>query len=81
MVHVVVVYDGTTGYIYVNGQLPFRHSVGLRANDASALTIGARSDDAFYFYGGEADVAIYTNALSATNIWPLPDWNQQRRFI
>ena len=67
--HVVVVYDGTTGYIYVNGQLAISGTPsGFVPNDASALTIGARSDDAFYFYGGEADVAIYTNALSATNI-------------
>jgi hypothetical protein len=67
--HVVVVYDGTQGYIYINGQLANSGTPsGFVANDAGALTIGARSDNSFYFIGGEADVAVYTNALSAATI-------------
>ncbi|PWU09492.1 MAG: hypothetical protein C5B50_27325 [Verrucomicrobia bacterium] len=67
--HVVAVYDGTTAYLYVNGQLAVSAAPsGFVANDAGALTIGARSDDSFFFNGGEDEVAIYTNALSAATV-------------
>ena len=85
--HVVVVYDGTTGYIYVDGQLGASGTpTGFVPNDAGPLTIGARSDDGFYFHGNEDEVAIYTNALSAatilahyqagTNASPSPTYKQ-----
>jgi len=69
----VVVYDGTTGYVYINGQFghfgaPSGTPTVFVPNDSGALTIGARSDHGFLFQGGEADVAIYTNALSAVTI-------------
>jgi hypothetical protein len=67
--HVVVVYDGANGYVYINGQLAVSGApTGFVPNDAGALTIGVRSDHGFFFQGGEADVAIYTNALSAATI-------------
>lgn len=67
--HVVAVFDGTAGYIYVNGQLSVSNLATGYVPDASgAFTIGARSDNSFFFLGGEADVAIYTNALSPATI-------------
>jgi len=71
--HVVVVYDGTTGYVYINGQFghfrrAVRHTDGFRAERLRRAHHRARSDHGFLFQGGEADVAIYTNALSAVTI-------------
>jgi hypothetical protein len=56
-------------FCYVNGQLANSGTPsGFVPNDAGALTIGVRSDNGFYFPGGEHEVAIYTNALSAETI-------------
>jgi Concanavalin A-like lectin/glucanases superfamily/Immunoglobulin I-set domain len=72
--HVVVVYDGTEGYIYVDGQLANSgtptsfNGLPFVPNDAGSLTIGGRSDAGFLFNGEEAEVAIYTNALTAGTI-------------
>ncbi|HSU53817.1 MAG TPA: LamG-like jellyroll fold domain-containing protein, partial [Candidatus Dormibacteraeota bacterium] len=85
--HVVAVYDGSQGYLYINGQLADSATpTGFVANDAGNLTIGARSDKGFGFQGAEDEVAIYTNALSAatilahymagTNTAPSPAYNQ-----
>ncbi len=66
--HVAAVYDGTTGFIYVNG-------VGISANPPDfvpnvdgPLTIGIRSDNAFAFNGDVDEVAVYTAALSPADI-------------
>jgi hypothetical protein len=69
-VHVAVAYDGTNGYLYVNGQLiQSGASPGYVANVDGNFGIGARNDLAFPFEGGIIDeVALYTNALSASVI-------------
>lgn len=72
--HVVAVYDGTNGSLYVDGSLvasaaPSLHNgVGFVPNVSGALTIGGRSDAGFLYQGAEDEVAIYTNALSAATI-------------
>jgi hypothetical protein len=67
--HVVAVYDGSQGYLYINGQLAANGTpTGFVPNDGGHLTIGMRSDRGFGFQGAEDEVAIYTNALSAATI-------------
>jgi hypothetical protein len=67
--HVVVVYDGTAGYLYVNGALANSNNpTGFVANDGANFTIGQRSDRIFQFQGVEDEIALYTNALSAATI-------------
>src|SRR5205814_10554500 len=67
--HVVVVYDGSQGYIYVNGQLANSGTpTGFVPNDGANFTIGARSDRRCQFQGADDAVAIYTDALSAATI-------------
>jgi hypothetical protein len=67
--HVVVVYDGSQGYIYINGQLANSAAPsGFVPNDAGNFSIAGRSDRGFLFLGEEDEVAFYTNALSASTI-------------
>jgi len=67
--HVVTVFDGTNGFVYINGILRTNKiAAGFVANTDSALTIGMRNDGNFPWGGAEDEVAIYTNVLSAAEI-------------
>lgn len=68
--HLVVVYDGTNAKIYVNG-VAATGTLGSPAfvpNTDGPLTIGARSDNGFYYNGAVDEVAVYTNALSQADV-------------
>jgi hypothetical protein len=67
--HVAVVWDGSKGYIYVNGVLANTSAAtNFVANPDSAFTIGSRSDSAFFWGGSVGDVAFYSRALTAQEI-------------
>ena len=68
---VVVVWDGTTKYIYVNGELD-NSAVPSESqkpcSGAGNLWIGARNINAYYFNGKIDELCIYNRALSPTEI-------------
>ena len=67
--HVAGVWDGSKGYLYVNGALQGTSpATNFVANPDRPLTIGSRSDSAFYWGGSVGDVAFYNRALSAQEI-------------
>jgi hypothetical protein len=68
--HLVAVFDGTNGSLYIDGALAAgpTAATGFVPDPDSPLTIGARSDGGFQFQGSIDEVAIYTNALSASDI-------------
>jgi hypothetical protein len=68
--HVVAVYDGMNGCLYVDGSLaagpaPVKE---FMPNQDGAFTIGTRNDNLMPFAGGVDEVAVYTNALPASVI-------------
>ena len=68
--HVVVKYDGTNGYMYVNGALVASGPAAGYANNTDAdFAVGTRNDYAFTQLGSVIDeVALYTNVLSGATI-------------
>lgn len=67
--HLVAVYDGTNGYVYVNGVLGAQGAAtGYYPNVDGNFSVGTRSDSAFHYNGAVDEVALYTNALTATEI-------------
>jgi hypothetical protein len=66
--HVAAVYDGSQGYIYVNGVGTSGTPSGFVPNTDGSFTIGTRSDYAFGFPGVIGEVALYTNALTAATV-------------
>jgi autotransporter-associated beta strand protein len=67
--HVAVVWDGSKGYIYVNGVLANTSAAtNFVANSDSPLTVGSRSDSAYYWSGSVGDVAVYDRALTPEEI-------------
>ena len=67
--HVVVAYDGTNGYLYVNGVLEASGaSPGFVASVDGNFSLGVRNDRAFNYSGWLDEVAVYTNALSAADV-------------
>jgi hypothetical protein len=68
--HVVAVWDGTVGRVYVNGVLGATSAATtFVANPDGPLTIGDRSDFGGYAWTGSADeVALYPSALDANTI-------------
>jgi len=67
--HVAVAWDGTNGYIYVNGALKSTSAAtNFVANPDSAFTIGSRSDSTFYWGGSVGDVAFYNRVLTPQEI-------------
>jgi autotransporter-associated beta strand protein len=67
--HVAAVWDGTNGYLYVNGVLKNTSApTNFVANPDSAFTIGSRSDSAFYWGGSVGDVAFYNRVLTPQEI-------------
>jgi len=67
--HLVGVYDGSTGYIYVNGIL--KNSTVLSGWGLSTFAIGARTNGTRFFFGSIDDVRIYSRALSASEVRQL----------
>jgi hypothetical protein len=67
--HLALVYDGSTVNLYVNG-VPTgpQSTTGYAPNIGGPLSIGARADGNFWFAGYADEVALYTNALSGTDI-------------
>jgi Concanavalin A-like lectin/glucanases superfamily/Immunoglobulin I-set domain len=68
--HIVAVFDGTNGSLYIDGALAAgpTAATGFVPDPDSPLTIGGRSDGAFLYNGSIDEVAIYTNAISASDI-------------
>ena len=67
--HVVVVWDGTKGHLYVNGELKATSTDTTYVPSPSApFSIGARADGAFWWAGKTGDVAFYNRALTAEEI-------------
>ena len=67
--HVAGVWDGTRGYLYVDGVLTQTSpETNFVANPDSAFTIGSRSDNNFRWGGTVSDVAFYNRALTALEI-------------
>ena len=67
--YVAGVWDGSIGYLYVNGVLQGTSpATNFVANPDGSFTIGSRSDSAFYWGGSVGDVAFYRRALSAMEI-------------
>lgn len=68
--HIVAVCDASTnGELYIDGVLAASGaSTGYVPDPDGDLAIGARSDAGFVYNGGIDEVAIYTTALSASDI-------------
>jgi hypothetical protein len=71
-VHLVCTYDGAVASFYVNGSLVSSAALAYVPNSLYPMSIGAGANDTTagnYFFPGRIDeVAIYTNALSATQV-------------
>ena len=64
--HVVVVFDGTTARLYINGaQVASGNPSSYVPGSAGGMSVGVRSDNAYPWNGVADEVAFYTNALSA----------------
>ncbi len=67
--HVVVVWDGAVGTMYVNGvQATNSAATTFVANPDGAFTIGTRSDGTFVWAGDADEAALYNTALSPAQI-------------
>jgi hypothetical protein len=66
--HLAIVYDGTNGFLYVNGAVVASGPAPYTPNTVGQLTIGARSYEGSFFPGSIDEVALYTNALTAADI-------------
>ncbi|HTG45721.1 MAG TPA: LamG domain-containing protein, partial [Verrucomicrobiae bacterium] len=67
--HVVAVWDGSVGQIYVNGALAATSpTTTYFPNTVTPFTIGMRSDAAFVWAGDADEVAYYTAALTPVQI-------------
>ena len=66
--HVAAVFNGTNGWLYVDGSLVAGPTVAtdFTPNQEGAFTIGTRSDNSFAFNGAVDEVALYTNALASS---------------
>ncbi len=68
--HIVAVHNGTHGCLYVDGSLAAGPTAAndYTPNQEDAFSIGSRSDNVFPFNGSVDEVALYTNALTASLI-------------
>jgi hypothetical protein len=67
--HVVAVFNGTNGFVYVNGVLRTNAvAAGFVPDTDGSLTVGLRNDGNFPWGGTADEVAIYTNVLSAADV-------------
>src|ERR1041385_2818165 len=65
--HVLVSYNGSSASIYTNGVLAGSGTPSaFVANIDGPFSIGTRSDNAFFWNGTADEVALYTNAVSAS---------------
>ncbi|MDZ4227749.1 MAG: LamG domain-containing protein [Candidatus Levybacteria bacterium] len=70
--HVVAVYDGTSGYIYLNGALDKQTDDAFTVNNSTAtLQFGLLSTTTDPFDGQMDDVRFYNRALSSTEVTAL----------
>lgn len=65
--HFVLTYDGATAVAYFNGLEMERKIVALNTNDGRSLEIGRWASD-YYFQGQIDNVAVYTHALTASEV-------------
>jgi concanavalin A-like lectin/glucanase superfamily protein/uncharacterized protein DUF2341/fibrinogen beta/gamma subunit family protein len=65
--HIVVVQNGTTATMYIDGQEKDSETVSAIGSSAGSINIG-RYDSSYYFSGKIDDVQIYNYALSADQI-------------
>ena len=86
--HVAVTFDGTTATVYVNGVASTNDvPTGYVPGTAGPLTVGVRSDNAFFWQGAADEVALYPAALSparilahyqaGTNVAPATPYNTE----
>jgi len=67
--HLVLTYDGTTATLYKNGVVASSVVTNVYVpNQSGQFSVGCRSDNAWYWPGQVAEVAIYNGALSATDV-------------
>ncbi|MGA2866866.1 MAG: LamG-like jellyroll fold domain-containing protein [Verrucomicrobiota bacterium] len=67
--HVAVAYDGTNGYLYVNGvQVSSGVAPGYVGSVDGNFSLGLRNDLAYAYNGMIDEVAVYTNALDPSVI-------------
>jgi hypothetical protein len=68
--HVAAVYNGTNGWLYVDGSLAAGPAAvnDFTPNQSGVFTIGTRSDNSFPFNGSADEVVLYTNALPSSVI-------------
>jgi hypothetical protein len=68
--HVVAVWDGSAASLYVDGSLVAGPTVatGFKASDAAILSLGSYDNGDNPFNGTLDEVAIYTNALTASQV-------------
>lgn len=67
--HVVMSYDGSKGYVYINGELRYSANISSTPNFAHSVVIGkAFESNDRYWDGNISDVRIYATALSAEDI-------------
>lgn len=70
--HVVVVRDGSTYKMYINGEAETQSGAAdYWSHSASTITIGGREENAAMWNGNISDFRIYTTALSADDIKEL----------
>ena len=70
--HVVVVRDGSTYKMYINGEAETQSGAADYWNhSASTITVGGREENAAMWNGNISDFRIYTTALSADDIKEL----------
>jgi hypothetical protein len=65
--HVAIVFDGSNGRLYINGQLDSNFPVSLSSDSITAIKIGSSWWDE-YFWGIIDEVAIWDRTLSASEI-------------
>ena len=67
--HLVGVWDGTQGYLYVNGSLAITSApTTFVANAGGPFTIGCRSSISDFFFGDVDEAVFYNRVLSASEI-------------
>jgi hypothetical protein len=67
--HLVITYDGTTATMYTNGVVAMSGApAGYVGNVDIQTSFGVRSDNSFFWPGQQAEVAMYTGALSAARV-------------
>ena len=66
--HIVLTYDGTTATLYEDGVAVTNNTAAIVPNVDAATTFGVRSDLGYPWPGQQAEVAMYSTALSAAQV-------------